>query len=147
MPKTEIHIGRFAVIADRQSAAFAVFEGETDPCATVRVRRRPRFRFLHLGRLRVTETATPFMKQQAQSLGCHAAQQPARLHCVRRVGAAELGDRVVEQLWRLEVAHVTGARDYDELRIGERVLELACDAERRARVLLPPNQQGRYKIL
>ena len=31
LPKTEIHIGRFAVIADRQGAAFAVFEGETDP--------------------------------------------------------------------------------------------------------------------
>jgi predicted enzyme related to lactoylglutathione lyase len=28
---TEIHIGRFAVIADPQGAAFAVFEGETDP--------------------------------------------------------------------------------------------------------------------
>jgi uncharacterized protein len=27
---TEIRIGRFAVIADRQGAAFAVFEGETD---------------------------------------------------------------------------------------------------------------------
>jgi len=31
LPNTEIHIGRFAVIADRQGAAFAVFEGETDP--------------------------------------------------------------------------------------------------------------------
>ena len=31
LTKTEIHIGRFAVIADRQGAAFAVFEGETDP--------------------------------------------------------------------------------------------------------------------
>jgi predicted enzyme related to lactoylglutathione lyase len=28
---TEIHLGRFAVIADPQGAAFAVFEGETDP--------------------------------------------------------------------------------------------------------------------
>jgi predicted enzyme related to lactoylglutathione lyase len=28
---TEIHIGRFAVIADSQDAAFAVFEGKTDP--------------------------------------------------------------------------------------------------------------------
>jgi uncharacterized protein len=31
VPNTEIHIGRCAVIADRQGAAFAVFEGETDP--------------------------------------------------------------------------------------------------------------------
>jgi uncharacterized protein len=31
LPTTEIHRGRFAVIADRQGAAFAVFEGKTDP--------------------------------------------------------------------------------------------------------------------
>jgi uncharacterized protein len=31
LPNTEVHIGRFSVIADRQGAAFAVFEGETDP--------------------------------------------------------------------------------------------------------------------
>jgi hypothetical protein len=31
VPTTEVHIGRFAVIADPQGAAFAVFEGETDP--------------------------------------------------------------------------------------------------------------------
>jgi predicted enzyme related to lactoylglutathione lyase len=30
LPTTEIHRGRFAVIADPQGAAFAVFEGETD---------------------------------------------------------------------------------------------------------------------
>jgi uncharacterized protein len=30
-PPTEIHIGRFAVIADPQGAAFAVLEGDTDP--------------------------------------------------------------------------------------------------------------------
>jgi predicted enzyme related to lactoylglutathione lyase len=30
-PTTEIHLGRFAAIADPQGAAFAVFEGETDP--------------------------------------------------------------------------------------------------------------------
>jgi predicted enzyme related to lactoylglutathione lyase len=30
-PATEIHIGRIAVIADPQGAAFVVFEGETDP--------------------------------------------------------------------------------------------------------------------
>jgi uncharacterized protein len=30
-PTTNIHIGRFAVIADPQGAAFAVLEGETDP--------------------------------------------------------------------------------------------------------------------
>jgi uncharacterized protein len=30
VPDTEIHIGRIAVIADPQGAAFAVFEGETD---------------------------------------------------------------------------------------------------------------------
>jgi predicted enzyme related to lactoylglutathione lyase len=28
---TEIHVGRFAAVADPQGAAFAVFEGETDP--------------------------------------------------------------------------------------------------------------------
>jgi uncharacterized protein len=31
LPTTGIDIGRFAVIADRQGAAFALFEGETDP--------------------------------------------------------------------------------------------------------------------
>jgi predicted enzyme related to lactoylglutathione lyase len=31
MPTTEIHVGRFAVVADPQGAAFAVFEGQTDP--------------------------------------------------------------------------------------------------------------------
>jgi len=31
LPTTRIGIGRFAVIADPQGAAFAVFEGETDP--------------------------------------------------------------------------------------------------------------------
>jgi predicted enzyme related to lactoylglutathione lyase len=31
LPATEIHIGRFAVLADPQGAAFAVLEGETDP--------------------------------------------------------------------------------------------------------------------
>jgi predicted enzyme related to lactoylglutathione lyase len=31
LPVTEVHIGRFAVIADPQGAAFAVFEGQTDP--------------------------------------------------------------------------------------------------------------------
>jgi len=45
------------------------------------------------------------------------------------VSAAELADGVVEQLRHLQVAHVTGARDHDELRIGDRVLELAGDAE------------------
>jgi predicted enzyme related to lactoylglutathione lyase len=31
LPAMEISIGRFAVLADPQGAAFAVFEGETDP--------------------------------------------------------------------------------------------------------------------
>ena len=31
LPATEVHIGRFAVVADPQGAAFAIFEGETDP--------------------------------------------------------------------------------------------------------------------
>jgi hypothetical protein len=31
LPATEIHIGRIAVIADPQGAAFATLEGETDP--------------------------------------------------------------------------------------------------------------------
>jgi predicted enzyme related to lactoylglutathione lyase len=31
LPAAEIHIGRFAVLADPQGAAFAVLEGETDP--------------------------------------------------------------------------------------------------------------------
>jgi uncharacterized protein len=31
LPTTGIHVGRLAVIADPQGAAFAVFEGETDP--------------------------------------------------------------------------------------------------------------------
>jgi hypothetical protein len=62
----------------------------------------------------------------------------------RRVSAAELADRGVEQLGLLEIAHVTSARDHDEVRFRDRVLELAGDAERRARVQLPPDQQGRY---
>jgi uncharacterized protein len=31
MPTTEVHRGRFAVVGDPQGAAFAVFEGQTDP--------------------------------------------------------------------------------------------------------------------
>jgi uncharacterized protein len=31
VPTSDVHIGRFAVIADPQGARFAVFEGETDP--------------------------------------------------------------------------------------------------------------------
>jgi uncharacterized protein len=31
MPTTEVHVGRFAVVADPQDAVFAVFEGQTDP--------------------------------------------------------------------------------------------------------------------
>jgi hypothetical protein len=31
VPANAIHLGRFGVIADPQGAAFAVFEGETDP--------------------------------------------------------------------------------------------------------------------
>jgi predicted enzyme related to lactoylglutathione lyase len=31
MPSTDLSIGRFAVIADPQGAAFALFEGQTDP--------------------------------------------------------------------------------------------------------------------
>jgi hypothetical protein len=37
---------------------------------------------------------------------------------------------VVERLGLLEVAHVTGAWDDDELRVRDRLLELACDVER-----------------
>jgi hypothetical protein len=39
---------------------------------------------------------------------------------------------------------VTGARDHDELRIRDGVLEPACEDERRARVQIPPDQQGRH---
>jgi predicted enzyme related to lactoylglutathione lyase len=31
VPTTDISLGRIAVIADPQGAAFAVFEGKTDP--------------------------------------------------------------------------------------------------------------------
>jgi predicted enzyme related to lactoylglutathione lyase len=31
VPTTEIDLGRFAVLADPQGAAFAAFEGKTDP--------------------------------------------------------------------------------------------------------------------
>jgi len=48
----------------------------------------------------------------------------------RRLGAAELAYGLVELLGLLEVADVTGLRDHDELRVGYRVLELECDAER-----------------
>jgi hypothetical protein len=46
--------------------------------------------------------------------------------------AAELADGVVERFGLLEVAQVTGAGDHDEVRVGDRVLEAASDAQRRA---------------
>ena len=63
---------------------------------------------------------------------------------MRRVSAAEPADGVVERLGLLEVADVTGAGDDDELRVRDPLLELACDAERRARVGLSPDQQVRH---
>ena len=39
---------------------------------------------------------------------------------------------------------MAGAGDHHELRVRDRPLELACDAERRARVQLAPDQQGRH---
>src|SRR3954447_6826416 len=62
----------------------------------------------------------------------------------RRVGAAELTYRLVEPRRLLEVADMTGVGDHDELRIGDRPLELPGDAERRTGVELAPDQQGRY---
>ena len=61
------------------------------------------------------------------------------------MSTAEVADGVVERLGPLEVSHVTGAGDHDELRVRDRLLELATDAERRARVPLPPNKQGRHR--
>src|SRR5215203_5796050 len=60
----------------------------------------------------------------------------------RRVGAAELAHGLVELLRPLEVADVPGAGDHYELRVRDRLLEAACDAERRTRVQLAPDQQG-----
>ena len=48
-------------------------------------------------------------------------------------GATELAHGLVELLGLLEVADVTGTGDHDELRVRDRLLELACDAERRTR--------------
>src|SRR5688572_6563423 len=59
------------------------------------------------------------------------------------VGAAELAHGLVDLLGPLEIAELARARDHDELRVRDRVLELACDAERRTRVELAPDQQGR----
>ena len=59
-----------------------------------------------------------------------------------RVVAAELADCLVEGAGLLEVADVTGAWDDHELGIRDRVLELACDPERRTRVRVTPDQQG-----
>jgi hypothetical protein len=63
---------------------------------------------------------------------------------MRRVSAAEFADGVVERLGLFEVAQVTGVWDHDEVRIRDRLFELACDAERRARVPLAPDQQCRH---
>jgi hypothetical protein len=46
------------------------------------------------------------------------------------MSAAELAHGLVESLGLLEVAGVTGARDDDEFRIRDRLLELAGHAER-----------------
>jgi hypothetical protein len=54
----------------------------------------------------------------------------------------ELAHGLVELLGLLEVADVTGTGDHDELRVRDRLLKLACDAERRARVELAPDLQG-----
>ena len=43
----------------------------------------------------------------------------------------------------LEVADVAAAGDHHELAVRDRALELACDAQRRPRVELTPDQQGR----
>ena len=61
-----------------------------------------------------------------------------------RVIATERSDRVVEGTGLFEVADVTGARDDLELGVRDSVLELACDAERRARVRVAPHQQRRH---
>jgi hypothetical protein len=47
----------------------------------------------------------------------------------RRVSAAKLTHGLVELVGLLEVADVTTARDHDELRVADRLFELACDAE------------------
>ena len=57
--------------------------------------------------------------------------------------ATELTHRFGEQLRLLKVAEVAGSGDHDELGVRKRLLELACDAERRAHVELASDQQGR----
>jgi hypothetical protein len=57
-----------------------------------------------------------------------------------RVGAAERAHGFVELLGPLEVADVTSFGDDDELCLRDRLLELACDAERRTQVEFAPNQ-------
>jgi hypothetical protein len=46
------------------------------------------------------------------------------------VGATKLAHGSVELFGSFEVADVSRPRYHDELRIGDRSLELACDAER-----------------
>jgi len=52
------------------------------------------------------------------------------------VAAAELAHGFVERFGPLEIAAVTGVGNNDELRVRDGLLELACDAERGARVEL-----------
>ena len=58
--------------------------------------------------------------------------------------AAERADRVVERTGPLEVAQVACAREDDERRVGDRLLELAGHLQRRARVELAPDEQRRH---
>jgi hypothetical protein len=46
------------------------------------------------------------------------------------VGVAELAHDFVDLLWLVEIADMTGAGDYDQLRVWDCLLELPCDAER-----------------
>jgi hypothetical protein len=57
------------------------------------------------------------------------------------VSAAELEYGRVEELGPLEVADVTGAGKHHEVRIGDCLLELARNAERRPHIKLAPDEQ------
>jgi len=84
------------------------------------------------------------MRVKAQSIGGDSTLKPTR-RLPRRVGSAELAYGGADLLGLLEVADVPAAGDHDEFGVGDRLLELARDAERGTRVELTADQQGRYE--
>ena len=57
------------------------------------------------------------------------------------MGATEVAHGDVHPLGAFEIAHVSGALDHDQRRVWDRLLKLARNAERRACIVLTPDQQ------